>query len=481
MNITEPIRRLAHLTPDAPAILRADGGTIRYGELERGINRMAGHAARLGLRAGDIAGIDILPPDEATALILSLALTRIGVACAATRLPPERLRLCFQGVQPGKLLEPGHIAFDASWLEEPAGQPEAPAAAMHDAPAALCFVFASSGTTGEPKHVPISHELMTRRIFGRWLGDGGGRDVRLIALGLNSSWGFVTVLRTLWMGGTLALSDPRNMGSTIEKHKISSVVTSPIALRTIVESRPPDSAPVPTLERVEVGGSVLPARLLEMAQTRLCPNIVMVLGSAENGGTASAPISALAARPGAVGYRFPGVQVEAVDEEGAPLPPGSAGMLRIRGDMVAPGYLWNEAETAARFRDGWFHSDDIGTVWPDGMISLGGRGSEIINAGGDKISPHTIEAKLRTLPNVTDAAAFGVPDGTGIERVWAAIIADEPIEDALLDAFCDRFPSQAGPEIILQLRELPYNANGKLDRARLVALGVEMSRQGTNS
>ena len=56
------------------------------------------------------------------------------------------------------------------------------------------------------------------------------------------------------------------MGSTIEKHKISSVVTSPIALRTIVESRPPDSAPVPTLERVEVGGSVLPARLLEMAQ-----------------------------------------------------------------------------------------------------------------------------------------------------------------------------------------------------------------------
>lgn len=102
MNVTEPIRRTARLTPDAIAIVTADHGTMSYAALDRGIDRMAIHASGLGLRAGDVAGLSILPPHEAPALILALGLARIGVATAEPSLGDDLMRLCFQATGPGR-------------------------------------------------------------------------------------------------------------------------------------------------------------------------------------------------------------------------------------------------------------------------------------------------------------------------------------------------------------------------------------------
>jgi acyl-CoA synthetase (AMP-forming)/AMP-acid ligase II len=78
---------------------------------------------------------------------------------------------------------------------------------------------------------------------------------------------------------------------------------------------------------------------------------------------------------------------------------------------------------------------------------------------------------------VRDAAAFGVPDSAGVEQVWAAIVATPPIEDAVLDAFCDAAPPGMAPLVILQLEALPRNANGKLQRDVLTAMAARMSEQ----
>ena len=113
MNVTEPIRRIARLNPNATAIIRADGSRIGYGVLDHAIDRMAGYAARLGLAPGDIAGLRIAGPDESLGLILMLALARIGVASAEPDAPAKRLRLRFQaGASPA----PGNVGFDASWV-----------------------------------------------------------------------------------------------------------------------------------------------------------------------------------------------------------------------------------------------------------------------------------------------------------------------------------------------------------------------------
>ncbi len=470
MNVTAPLRRRARSHPDAPALIRADDRVFSYGELDRCIDRMAAHAARLGLAAGEVARLTIMPPDEATALVLALALARSGIASADPSTPADRLRLSFAARPASGAVPPGAVAFDATWLEAPNGSPDAAPRPIHPGDTALLRVFASSGTTGRPKFIPVTHALMTRRVHAYWLGLGPGRARRMIAIGLGSTWGFATMLRTLWQGGTVVLFDPRDPARALYRHAVTSIVTPPAALRAILESLP-TADPPPALASVEVGGSALPEPLRVRAARLLCPNIVSYLGSSEAGGIAAAPFAALRGRPGAVGYLFPDVAAEAVGEDGAVLPHGSAGALRIRSATVVPGYL-GESPTTDEAR--WFHPGDIGAVWPDGMLTLGGRTAELINSGGVKVNPVVIEEALLALPGVTDAAAFGVPDASGLQQIWAAVVSRAPVPDAVLDSFCRDAPPGQAPEIVLQVQQIPRNANGKIRRDQLTAAAVQM-------
>ena len=467
MNITAPIRHIARLTPDAVAIVRAAHSIITYGMLDSAIDRMAGYAANLGLRAGDVAGVAI--ELGAASLILALGLARMGAASAAPTLPPGQMKLCFRF---GPIAKPGQVRFSDAWLERPAG---CSAAAIDPDSSALCRIFASSGTTGVVKHIPVSHEVMMRRVYSRWQAQGGGPLTRMIAVGLGIGWGFTVALMTLWQGGTLVLFDPATAVEAMRRHRVNVLVTSPATLKTLADMRPPGQGPLPDLAAIEVGGSTLPDLVRRAAADRLCRNVVVYAGACEAGGMAGATADALDERPDAVGFVWPDVEVQAVSADHLPLPPGTEGILRVRSAMVAPGYYRNEAATAESFRDGWFYPGDIGTVWPDGMLCLNGRNAELINAGGDKISPHRIEKGLLAIPGVTDAAAFGVPDAAGLTMVWAAITSGAPIEDAVLDAFCDRLPSYMAPRIVLQLEELPRNENGKIRRQALVDLALRLS------
>jgi len=150
-------------------------------------------------------------------------------------------------------------------------------------------------------------------------------------------------------------------------------------------------------------------------------------------------------------------------------------VLRVATGTHVDGYFGG-MDPDVGFRNGWFYPGDIGTVWPDGMVSLTGRSAEIINSGGAKISPAVVEERLLTLPGVTEAAAFGVPDSSGIERIWAAIVADPPVDEAVLDNFCDRCPKGQAPEIILRLTALPKTESGKVLRRALRDMALTMGR-----
>nr|WP_294526160.1 class I adenylate-forming enzyme family protein [uncultured Rhodopila sp.] len=474
MNVTEPIRRIARLNPSATAIIRADGSSISYGVLDHAIDRMAGYAARLGLEPGDVAGLSIAGPDESLGLTLMLALARIGVASAEPNAPAEGLRLRFQA---GAATAPGNVGFDACWMSsEPAPADHVPAPIRND-PAALFRIFSSSGTTGRPKHIAVTQAVQLRRVFAFGLADGLGPAVRVIGINLGCSWGCATALRTLWAGGTIVLSNPAHAPDTIPRHGVTSIVTSPVSLRMILDALPPGTGPFPRLEQIEVGGSVVPETLWRMAAERLCRRIVSIVGSGEAGLTASAPIDALIARRGAGGLIVPGVEIEAMDEANHTLPPGHEGVLRIRSDRLASGYLQDPESSTERFRDGWFYSNDIGTVWPDGLLTISGRTSDVINAGGVKVHPQVIESALLKLPLVVDAAAFGVPDATGVTRIWAAIVARSRIDDAVLNAFCRHALPGISPQTILQMKALPRNENGKVRREQLVDIGLHANRR----
>ncbi|MFO1025885.1 MAG: long-chain fatty acid--CoA ligase [Acetobacteraceae bacterium] len=475
MNITEPFRRLARLMPTAPAIIRADGSTISYGLLDHAIDTIGAHAIRLGLKPGDIAALRITGPDESIGLILVLGLARIGVVTTDATLPSPPVALRFHA---GSGTAPGAITVDAGWLPDGPADPGAPPPPIHRDSASIFRITESSGTTGMPKPVVVTHEQMTQRQLLHQLMEPSGPDTRrVVGVGFDCNIGMQYVLLTLWAGGTLVLSSPPRIAEALTRHGVTTIVTTPATLRAMLDGLPDDAGPFPSLRTVHTGGSLLPPALHRLTAERLTPEIHAIMGATEISAIASGPMRDMVNKPDSVGTIWPGIDVEALDEAGHPLPVGQTGVLRIRSPLLASGYLHADDDAAERFQDGWFYASDIGTVWPDGTLTLSGRTSEAINAGGQKVHPHIIEQALLKLPTVLEAAAFGVPDSSGVVRIQAAIVARAPIEDAVLITFCQRALGPIAPVGILQMKALPRNANGKILRERLADTAMRLMHE----
>ena len=127
---------------------------------------------------------------------------------------------------------------------------------------------------------------------------------------------------------------------------------------------------------------------------------------------------------GSVG-RATGVDLRVVDPDGRTCSAGAVGEVWVHGPTVARGYLANPADTAHNFVDGWFRTGDLGAMDEDGYLFLTGRIKNIINRGGEKISPEHVEAVLAECRGVTEAAVFAIPDATYGERVGAAVVVSE--------------------------------------------------------
>ncbi|MEP7330102.1 MAG: fatty acid--CoA ligase family protein, partial [Betaproteobacteria bacterium] len=227
----------------------------------------------------------------------------------------------------------------------------------------------------------------------------------------------------------------------------------------------------------EIGGSELPLPLYERAVRQLCPNIICAYGATETGRISTAPMTALVAHPGAVGYTNPGVDAEAVDRSGAPLPAGAEGTLRIRSDLCVSSYFGNDALSANVFRDGWVYTNDIATVGADGLITMTGRSGDVINKGGTKVSPAAIEAVLLTYPGITQAAAFGAPDAVGLTQIWSAVVSNVPVERDRLRAFCVERLGYTAPIGFIVTDMLPRTDTGKVRREELVKVASDAMRR----
>jgi acyl-coenzyme A synthetase/AMP-(fatty) acid ligase len=472
MNITDPIRYRARLSADAIAIIRADDSEVTYHDLERMIDAAAARIDGLGLVSGQVAGLAMTGPDEFPPLVVALALARSGIASADPALPAKHLDivLSLTGTRDGVR----NVLYDPGWIQPPPrGLPARP---MHPDGSAICRVFASSGTTGTPNFAAVSHDVMARRVYSHWLSAGPSEPVHICGVGHGFAWGFRSVLRTFWSGGTLVLTNPARAVAAIRRHNAGSLAIAPVSLQTVIGAMPGDSEPLPSLKAIEVGGAVLSAGLYEQVRRKLCGNVVSFFGSTETGGVASASLPMPHGVEGAVGYVHGGVEVQAVDAGDRPLPPGTEGILRVRSDGCITRYFGDEGPSATVFRDGWFYPGDVGSVAQDGIMTVRGRVSDFINAGGIKINPHVIEDVLLTLPDVTDAAAFGVPDRLGVIQIWAAIVAPVTIPSPMVSTFCRQKLGSNAPKFVLQVNALPRNENGKVARDELIRFALTQQR-----
>ena len=460
MNVTTPIREAALRTPHAIAVILADHVKISTARLEQLID-CVGHrllAAGLGTAPGQIVGLDIAGGDEFPKIVAALALARLGVASADTGFAPGRLAASLTQLQ-----------LDRLWAALPApGEPVA-ALPVHADGSTILRYIGSSGTTGLRKVAAFSHAAMGARIAGYDTRMGGHGPVRIVAGGFGGSWGLRNLLCCLGQGATLVLTNPDDAAIAIRRHRVTGLSIAPISVQRIVLGLADNAVPPPDLRLVSVGGSTLPTLLRAKVRAGLCANLMARYGCMETGQIASTPMTDA---PGYAGQLQDGVEVVVLDEHGQKLPHGEEGRLCYRTRGMVLRYEDDAALSAATFRDGWFQSGDIGRVSESGWLSLTGRDRDLINHGGVKVAPFVIEDVLMSIAGVTEAAAFGVPDRYGMERIWAAISATRPVAHAELTTVCRGRLGDRSPARIMQMPALPRNANGKVMLRELVAFAV---------
>lgn len=186
---------------------------------------------------------------------------------------------------------------------------------------------------------------------------------------------------------------------------------------------------------------------------------------------ASNPLPPRPRKPGSVGIAA-GPEVAILDEEGAMLGRGQTGEVCIRGPNVTPGYEANPEANAKAFSNGWFRTGDQGFLDEDGYLRLTGRLKELINRGGEKISPLEVDDVLMDHPAVAQVVTFGMPHDKLGEDVAAAVVLREgqtATERDLRDFAATRLADFKVPRKILILSEIPKGATGKLQRIGLAA------------
>jgi len=218
--------------------------------------------------------------------------------------------------------------------------------------------------------------------------------------------------------------------------------------------------------------SSIPPQVIRELEVVFCAPLIESYGMTEaTHQMASNPLPPAVRKPGSVG-RAAGPEIAIMDEQGALLPPGGIGEIVIRGPNVTAGYENNPKANAEAFAHGWFRTGDQGTLDADGYLSLTGRLKEIINRGGEKISPREVDEILMDHPAVAQVVCFGLPHPKLGEEVGAVVVLREgaAVTERELQAFvAQRVADFKVPKKILFMDEIPKGATGKLQRIGLAA------------
>jgi acyl-CoA synthetase (AMP-forming)/AMP-acid ligase II len=476
MNIVDPILFQCRRRPPVAAIcVPGPGiGLISYGRLERFIHNISRRLLSAGLAPGQLVAVDI--EDAIFQISVLLALARLGLAGISVHgsasTPVKVDAFISDGKIPARIAD-RLILADLSWTEGEGTPIENPRVSSGGAD--IFQVILTSGTTGNPKAVAVSHQLMTARI-ARHMTVFGSRFAncqRIYSdMPIGTPLGFQFLIYTLSRGGTYFLPGDsfKNTLQAIEEYKVQCVLAPPSGHELLLKWFEALPSYQSNIEVAICGGDILAAALSRRVRARICSHLIASYGSTEANITATAHAHEIQHVPGAVGYLTPGISAQIVDQDGTPLPPGSEGLLRVRSEVGSDSYLGDPAESDRVFRDGWFHPGDVARLEADGLLVITGREKTALSLGGDKVNPERIEAAMATFAGVAEVAVCGVPNAFGNNELVAVVVSGRPVDIEALKEHCR---THLGPQLIpsrfLMADRLPRNDMGKIDRKKLAA------------
>jgi malonyl-CoA/methylmalonyl-CoA synthetase len=417
----------------------------------------------------------------------------VAVPCAVSHPPAEldhvlrdsAATIAIADAAGAAVLEPLAVAAGARFLTAAAAM-QAPEASLptHIGAPRRAMILYTSGTTGRPKGVVISHAAIGAQIASlveAW--EWTPRDRLLLTLPLHHVHGIVNGL-----GSALAVRaiceirpfEPDVVWDRLASGEITVFTAVPTMYHRLIaswEAAPPEerrrrSAGAGRLRLMMSGSAALPVPTLERWREITGHTLLERYGMTEIGMALSNSLHG-ERRPGHVGTPLPGVDVRLVGEDGHEIAEAAPGELEVRGPTVFSEYWQRPAETRDAFRDGWFRTGDV-AVLEDGSYRLLGRTSiDIIKTGGFKVSALEIEAVLRAHPSIAECAVVGLADEEWGERVGLAVELRPGTAITLQDLQQWARPQLAPykiPRVLTSVGALPRNAMGKVVKPEVVEL-----------
>tara|TARA_R110002072_G_scaffold231236_5_gene388576 strand:+ start:1471 stop:2868 length:1398 start_codon:yes stop_codon:yes gene_type:complete len=454
---------------------------------------MANYLLSLGLRPGDRVSAQVEKSPECMWLFLAVIRAGFVFHPLNTAYTDEELDFFLRDAEPSLMVcEParrdnmqslcetagvGHLRTlggeDADSLMFAAAQCEATFVNAATAASDVAALVYSSGTTGRPKGIMLTHGNLVSNastLAGLW--GFGPRDCLLHALPVYHVHGLFVALGCVLMSGASMrwLANFRVDAVLSALPGCTVMMGVPTYYTRLLAS---DAFGVDQCRNMRLfvsGSAPLAADTWHEFERRSGHRILERYGMTETGMNTSNPLSG-ERRPGTVGLPLPGVELRICDQFNKVLPAGEVGDIQVRGPNVFCGYWKLPEKTAEEFTtDGYFVTGDKGVIDVDGYVSIVGRSKDMVITGGLNVYPKEVEVVIDALPGVLESAVIGLPDDDFGESVAAVVVpdgSDELDAEAIRVAVRARIAGYKVPKAVFLIDELPRNAMGKVRKDAL--------------
>ena len=474
-----------------------DGRQFTYSEFDRAVNRAAAMLSAHGIAKGDV--VSLLMPNSVEYIIAYFACWKLGALAGPVNslLKEQETAFVLNNSETKAMLvnsefqeriekirgELPHlqsvITFDAEaeatrefGETDNSGQDARAPSKDDDA-----IIIYTSGTTGRPKGCLLTHGnvIANARQISEWL--GFTRNDRLLTIMplFHMNAVSVTTMSALYAGGSTVVSpkfSAKRFWNAISDYQITSFGSVATMLSMLLNTYPdgvPEGLKTDQLRFAMCGSAPVPSEVMKkFEETFNCP-VVEGYGLSESTCRSTFNPPDERRRPGSCGLPI-GNEMKVFDDNDREVADGELGEIVLRGENILKGYYKNPEATSAAFRNGWFHTNDVGYRDTDGYFFIVDRKSDMIIRGGENIYPREIDEVLYQHPAVAAAATIGVPDQLYGEEVAAFVVLKEgkKISEEELIAYCtERLADYKCPKSIRIVKDIPKGPTGKLLKREL--------------